>query len=515
MSFTGEDDPHDSALKRLVVVSNRLPISISRDVNGLPIVQQGSGGLVTALGPVLKNRGGLWIGWLGTADLHDTPSILNQGSRRSGYTLLPVELNQEEVDKYYAGFANEVLWFLFHGLSTLCNFDQSYWPIYEQVNGKFAKTIAGHISSADFIWVQDYHLLLTARELRAQQIHNKLGFFLHIPFPSLDTFVRMPWRYELLHAMLHYDIIGFQTLRDMRNFVQCVRNVFPGARTSGGVSVQTLRVADRELRIGAFPIGIDFKYFARRTASEEIRHASLELQADLSVPKLILGIDRLDYTKGLLRRVQAFGEALNRHPELHGRVTFLQVVVPSRLDVSRYQLLKDELERTISDINGQYTHPGWVPIQYIFRSLTDVELLAYYRIADVALVTPLKDGMNLVAKEFCASKINDDGVLILSEFAGAAAQLQNDALLVNPYDIRGTADAIYRALTMDIQEQRQRMRRLRRIIQRSNVFRWVDNFLKASIAKSIKDFPPIGDLPPVIMMNKPIDQTNPKAETIS
>ncbi|MBU0507328.1 trehalose-6-phosphate synthase [bacterium] len=486
--------------KRLVVVSNRLPISLSRNSDGTFDVRAGSGGLVTALSPVLRNRGGLWIGWLGAPDVDDTKSILDKGSAESGYTLVPVELTQEEVGKYYSGFSNEILWFLFHGLSTLCNFDPEYWPAYQSVNRKFAQVIAERTEPTDFIWIHDYHLLLCAHELRSMGVKQHLGFFLHIPFPSFDTFIRLPWRRELLHGLLQYDLLGFQTLRDMRNFVRCVRTFVPSAKTLGTGSVMTLRALDREIRIGAFPIGIDFRLFATRSASDEVHRESLNLQNNLNVPRLILGLDRLDYTKGIPYRIRAFADTLETYPELRGNVTFLQVVVPSRLDVGRYQVLKDEIERAIGDINGRFTQPGWTPIQYIFRSLTDIELLAYYRIANVALITPLKDGMNLVAKEYCACKPNEDGVLVLSEFAGAAAQFRHDALLVNPYDVKGTAAIIHRALTMDGQERRERMRRLRRITQRSNVFHWVDSFLKVAIAKTIKDFPPVTDFAPVLMI---------------
>ena len=482
---------------RLVVVSNRLPVTILKDEQSGWSVSAGSGGLVTALSPVLRNRGGLWIGWLGAGEVPaNLDELLEQGSTQTGYRLLPIALTPGEVGGYYNGFSNEVLWMLFHDFISLCNFEPSNWPVYQQVNEKFADVIARNTKSSDYVWVHDYHLLLVAAKLRELRVARHTGFFLHTPFPPLDGFLKMPWRAEILRGMLDYDLVGFQTMRDMRNFLQCVRALIRDVTVDGTRSLVTVKLAKRQLRVGAFPISIDFRDFVRRASRQEVSKEVEQIDSYLPGKKLMLGIDRLDYSKGIPLRLRAFGDALELYPELRGKIQYMQVVVPSRLDGERYQDLKKEIDRLVGHINGKYSESGWNAVNYMFRGLSDPELLAYYRRSDIALVTPLKDGMNLVAKEYCACSLDDIGVLILSEFAGAAAQLREDALLVNPFDIRGVAAAIHEAFHMPLEQQKERMRAMRRSIVRQNVFHWVDSFLNAAIARKIKDFPPVADYVP-------------------
>ncbi len=341
----------------------------------------------------------------------------------------------------------------------------------------------------DFVWVHDYHLMHVASELRRLGRTGPVAFFLHIPFPSLDMFLKLPWRLHLLRALLAYDLIGFQTLRDQRNFVQCVRALLKDvAVMERGQSL--VPAEGREVRVGSFPISIDFNAFVEQAATPEVSAAVEELHRLLPNRQLILGVDRLDDTKGIPQRLEAFRHALMRYPELHERLTLIQVVVPSREDIPQYHELKTQIERLVGEINGQFTRPGgWVPIHDVFRSLKRVELLAYYRAADIGLITPLEDDMNLVAKEYCAASLEEDCVPILSEFAGAAAQLQRGALLVDPHDIEGVAEAIHRAYVMPSAERRARMRRLRRSIREQDIFGWVDTFLRAAIAKDLSAFP--------------------------
>ncbi len=482
----------------LTVVSNRLPFVLDKGENGRHVVRPGSGGLVTALLPVLRDRGGFWVGWHGSTEpIDDIDAVLADAAMASGYQLRAVTLTEEERHKFYHGFSNEIIWPLFHDMQSLCNFDPSYWRAYCEVNRKYAEAVVQNATNGDFIWVHDYHLMNVGLELRRLHIKGKTAFFLHIPFPSLDIFVKLPWRFELLHALLEYDLIGFQTLRDRRNFVQCVRALIEDARVFGKGQVITVRLNDRDVRVGSFPISIDYNGFVKRASSTEVTEKAARLHAQLPNRQLLLGIDRLDYTKGIPHRLEAFRNALTRYPELHERVTLIQVVIPSREDIVQYHDLKSHIERLVGEIDGQFTRPGgWVPIHYIFRSLEPDELLAYYRAAEIALVTPHKDGMNLVAKEYCACSIEEDCVLILSEFAGAAAQLQEGALLVNPYDIEGVADAIRHAFLMNNAERRARMRRLRRAICQQDVFWWVDSFLRAAIAKDLSAFPLPADYVP-------------------
>jgi trehalose 6-phosphate synthase len=465
--------------RRLIIASNRLPIVLTKTDDEQWRVEPGDGGLVSALAPVLRNRGGVWIGWPGTVaeDGIDLAPLLAEATRDSGYALAPVPLTANERDKFYLGFANEIIWPLFHDLQSRCNFDPSYWAAYESVNRTFAHAIVRIAQDDDYIWVQDYHLMSVARELRALGTCSPVGFFLHIPFPAPDIFLKLPWRAQVLEALLAYDVLGFQTQRDQHNFVQCIARLFPEIELrEEGVAV-VAQVGERTVRIGSFPISIDFTAIEQQAATVEIKQHTQHIRTQLPNLKLILGVDRLDYTKGIPERLEAFRNTLRRYPELREQVVLTQVVVPSRTAIREYHALKVRIERLVSEINGEFTQAGWVPIHYIHRSLDWAQLLAYYRTADIALVTPLKDGMNLVAKEYCAASL-EDGVLILSEFAGAAVQLQHDALLVNPYHVEETADAIYQAWAMHPEERRQRMQRLRRTIRAHDIFWWVEAFLR-------------------------------------
>lgn len=479
------------ARSRLIVVSNRLPFAFRRGPGGNWVAEPGSGGLVTALLPVLRNRGGTWIGWPGSAGAAREfgPALAAAGSA-AGYDLVCVPLDEGEVREFYHGFSNEVIWPLFHDLPSLCNFDPGYWRIYCKVNRKYAAAVAARAGKGDFVWVHDYHLMGVGADMRALATQARLGFFLHIPFPSPDVFLKLPWRRQVVQALLQYDLVGFQAARDRRNFLACIEALGEEARIEGRGTVVTATTARGATRIGSFPISIDYNSFMRAAATSEVDAKARELHTLLPKRKLVLGIDRLDYTKGITLRLRAFQDLLVRHPDMRGKVSLIQVVVPSREDIPEYHRMKTEIEQLVGRINGEFARPGgWVPVWYEYRSLTRLELLAYYRAADIALITPLKDGMNLVAKEYCACSIEEDCVLILSEFAGAAEQLRGGALLVNPHDIEAVAEAIRTAHSMPQDERLARMRAMRRSIRRQDVFCWVDSFLRAAIARDLSDFP--------------------------
>lgn len=486
--------------QRLVVVSNRLPYVFARKADGAWSTKGGSGGLVSALVPVLRDRGGTWIGWPGTTgESAGLDEALAGASRKLGFNLRGVQLDAADVDNFYHGFSNEIIWPLFHDLPSLCLFEPRYWKSYQQVNRRFAEAVVEECGKADFVWVHDYHLMNVALEARKLGCKVRMGFFLHIPFPSPDIFFRLPWRSTLLHALLRFDLIGFQTARDRRNFIQCLRLSEDEVTVQGKGNVVSVTAGSYTTRVGNFPISIDYTNFARQAASPEVTGRAAELLRLLPDRKLILGVDRLDYTKGIPHRLRAFRNALDRYPELRERVSLIQVVVPSRVDIPEYHDLKIEIEQLVGEINGTFMRPGgWVPVWYVYSSLLRDDLLAYYRAAHIALVTPLKDGMNLVAKEYCACSIEEECVLILSEFAGAAAQLQRGALLVNPHDIEGVADAIYRAYAMSDEERRDRMRRLRRGIRECDIFWWVDAYLQAAIERDLSDYPQPADYVPEI-----------------
>jgi len=468
-------------MNRLIVVSNRLPFALDSTGEDLWTVTPAVGGLVSAIEPVLRERGGTWIGWPGIAgEIPKEPLV--EATRYAGYKVVPVSLSETERDEFYYGYSNEVIWPLFHDLQNFCNFEPAFWQAYKQVNVRYADAIAQSAQPDDFIWVHDYHLMYVAQALREQSVDRKLSaltFFLHIPFPPYDIFAKLPQQQRLLRALLQFDLLGFQTRRDLRNFLQCVRRVMLDAKVVSRRELQLIRFEKREIRVGHFPIGIDFDSFEHGAKSETVEQRAQRLRVTFPGCQLILGSDRLDYSKGIPERLRAFRTALERHPELRGRVILIQVVVPSRVEIPRYHEFKERIDRLVGDINGRFSTSTWLPVQYHFRSLDRDDLLAHYRACDIGFVTPLKDGMNLVAKEYCACRIEENGVLILSQFAGAAEQLKRDAVLVNPYDVEQMADTILTAFRMSEAERSARMKRMRRVVSHEDVFLWVDSFLKA------------------------------------
>jgi trehalose 6-phosphate synthase/phosphatase len=489
--------PSDGRQGHMIVVSNRLPLAFSRNGDGGWNMVPGSGGLVTALLPVLRNRGGVWIGWPGTTEpVPGLGKLLNEATRRTGYRYLPVPITARENDEFYLGYSNACLWPLFHDLLPQCVFAPEWWQSYVGVNRKYAEAVIRTAGPDDFVWLHDYQLMYAPQALRELGFEGRVAFFLHIPFPSPDIFMKLPERSAVLRALLKADLVGFQTQRDHRNFVQCVRTLVPHARVRFKGHVHIVKIEDRDISVGAFPIGIDYRRFTREARSRAAVAWRQKISGELDGRQIVFGVDRLDYTKGIPQRLQAFRQLLLRHPEVHSKVNLVEVVIPSRIGIPKYDALKVEIERLVGEINGQFTRAGWVPIHYIFRSLEFHELLGYYSAADVGLVTPLKDGMNLVAKEYCACTTDLDGVLVLSEFAGAAAQLGRNALTVNPNDVVQTAEAIYDAISMPRDERRSRMRRLRRSLKAHDVFWWVDSFVRAATEKDLRDFPLIEDYVP-------------------
>lgn len=464
---------------RLIVVSNRLPVSFEQEGDELK-AKPSSGGLVAALEPLLQQHGGVWVGNAGSEDPEQTKVLLDRATEQQSYKYAPVFLSKEEQVNFYEGFANEVVWPLFHDLQSRCNFDPKYWDFSLRVNEKFAEVTASVAEEEDLIWVHDYQLMSVGEKLRRLKPQARINFFLHIPFPPPDIFLKLPWRKEILEALLIYDLVGLQTERDLRNFLGCLRSCTEGISVSRKGEFHSVRYQGRETVIGSFPISIDFQGFSSSAGEPEVRERLAQLHQEISEPRVVLGVDRLDYTKGIPERLKAFGTFLRQYPNYRSKVTLVQVAVPSRESILGYQKLREEIERMVTQVNGEFGEPGWVPIHYIYRSIPKTELLALYQLADVALITPLKDGMNLVAKEYCASRMDKQGALILSEFAGAAAELRTGAILVNPYDELGLADAINEALNMAGTEQRRRMIRMRNQIRRSNLNHWVTEFLAAA-----------------------------------
>lgn len=471
-----------------VIVSNRLPIVLQKKDSGWE-VHAGSGGLVQAVAPIIKEHGGVWVGWPGVAGEEEGwRQVASEAVAKTGYELSPVPLSEDEVSSFYLGFSNSVLWPLFHDFLDRCDFEPQYWRAYRRVNRKFSEAVLESSGPRDFIWVQDYQLIPVGQLVRERRPDQRIGFFLHTPFPPLDIFVKLPWRAAILRSLAAYDVLGFQTYRDRRNFLTCLGELLPEVRTRGRGSVVRADIDGREISVAGFPVGIDFAGFAEAAASAEVVERMEELREEIGDAAILLGVDRQDYTKGIPQRLKAFRTLLERNPDLHEKVILFQISVPSREGVSEYQDLKVEIERLVGEINGRFATVGWVPVQYYYRSVAKRTLVALYRMADVAFVTPLKDGMNLVAKEYCACQVEGKGALVLSEFAGAAAQLESGALLVNPYDIEGVAEALKRALALPPEERKERMKRMRRRIRRQDVFWWADRYLAAVFGKSLKHF---------------------------
>lgn len=467
-------------VEEITIVSNRLPVVMHHNADGWQ-VESGTGGLVQAMNPILERMGGRWIGWPGLCveDGSGWLEPLHQVSTQVGFEMNPVILTRAQVDGFYAGFSNSVIWPLFHGFADRCDFDARFYEIYHAVNEKFADVITACANKNDLLWVHDYHLMHVGQWLRMRGRRGPLCFFLHIPFPSPENYTKLPWRKDILQALLAYDLVGLQTERDRNNFVQCIERVLPDVLIHEVHDTIILETQTRRVQVGVFPISTDFADFSRLAASDEVQQRMLALREQIGPYQVLLGIDRLDYTKGLIERLLAFEQALKQFPELMETVVLFQLVIPSRENVQEYRTLKRELDRLVGRINGRFSTPAWQPIRYLYNTVEPPELCALYRLASAAVVTPLRDGMNLVAKEYCACQVDETGVLILSEFAGAAATMDG-AIRVNPYDINELSKEIHTAVTMNKTERTQRMRVLREHIRTHDVFWWAKRFLDAA-----------------------------------
>ena len=463
--------PERAGPGRLLIVSNRLPVTCRTGEDGAELRPSG-GGLATGLWAPHRAGEGLWIGWPGSSADLDPADAARIREQLDAQRLIPVDLSAEEIKLYYESYANGVLWPLFHYLFSRLPLEVHDFPVYEAVNERFAEITAKAWRPGDSIWVHDYQLLLVPGMLRRRLPDARIGFFLHIPFPSSEVFRALPNRERILTGMLGADLVGFHTAAYARHFAASVLRVLGVAST-----VDRLRFEGREVHIGVFPMGVDAAAFEATAVERRVVDETLVLRGEPET-QLLLGIDRLDYTKGIPRRLLAYERLLADHPELRGKVRFVQVAVPSRQDVGAYQEFRREAEELIGRIQGAFATPQWVPVHWMYRNLSREEVVALYRAADVLLVTPLRDGMNLVAKEFVASRLDEDGVLVLSEFAGAASELAG-AISVNPYDVEGSARAYLRALTMPRDERRERMRTLRRRVCRYDVHHWADDFRAA------------------------------------
>ena len=468
-------------MKRLLIVSNRLPVTIQKK-KGKISFNQSMGGLATGLGSFYQSFNSKWVGWCGITseriDL-DKKKIIETRLEKE-FSSYPVFLSKRAVESYYSEFCNRTLWPLLHGFTQYATYNRNSWKAYEKVNEIFANGVLKIADPEDIIWVHDYHLMLLPRLLRKEHPKIAVGFFLHTPFPSSDIFRLLPWREEILHGLLESDLIGFHTYSYVQNFLMTVRRLLSLNHTLGKIIFE-----NHIVKVDSFPIGIDYPRFAEAETKPKVRASITKLSSRLGKTKKILSIDRLDYTKGVLHRLKGFDLFLNSYPEFKKKVTLVLVAVPSRTKVKHYQSLKKNVDELIGKINGDHGTLGWTPIQYIYRSLPFHSLLALYRISDVALITPLRDGMNLIAKEYVATKTDGRGVLILSEMAGAVEELR-EAIIINPNNIDEIAEALKKALSMPEYEQIRRNRIMQDRLRTYDIKVWANDFMN-SLSQVKKD----------------------------
>ncbi len=454
-------------MSRLIVISNRVSAPRPNDPKGA------QGGLSVALAAALREYRGIWFGWSGNKVDEFTGHIDLQ--RHGGVTTATIDLEEQDVDEYYNGYANRTLWPLFHYRIDLAEYDRSFAGGYERVNERFAGTASPLIEPDDLVWVHDYHLIPLGAQLRERGLKNRMGFFLHIPFPPSRLMVSLPFHEGLVLSLLAYDVIGFQTEEWLESFRHYVERELGGRCEPDG----TIHVGDRSVHAAAYPIGIDYQEFCEAATSERSTQAYDRLKKSADGRHTIIGVDRLDYSKGMEERFLGYRRFLEEHGDCRGKLFLLQIAPPSRGEVHTYEIIREDLDELSGRINGEFAEVDWVPIRYVNQGYAREDLAGFYRASEMALITPLRDGMNLVAKEYVAAQDPEDpGVLILSRFAGAALQMK-DAILINPYSKDEISDAIHTALTMPKEERIRRWQAMNESVKNEDVVAWRRAFVGA------------------------------------
>ncbi|QES87945.1 bifunctional alpha,alpha-trehalose-phosphate synthase (UDP-forming)/trehalose-phosphatase [Rhizosphaericola mali] len=459
-------------MSKAIIISNRLPIKIVTKKNKNTL-HHSEGGLATGLESVFKkSNDNIWVGWPGMV-VKDTDAQLDIENQLAEMHLKPIFLSKKQVDGFYLGFSNATLWPIFHYATNYARYNDADWKIYQEVNEKFAEVIIPLVEDGDTIWIHDYHLLLLPRLIKEKCKNVSIGFFQHIPFPSFEIFRLIPWRKQLLDGMLGADLLGFHTIDDVNHFIDSASRLLDTTINSNVIFYK-----GEISSVDAFPMGIDFEKFNSKLPKLQATQKDVaNLKRQFGDTKIVLSIDRLDYSKGILPRIHAFEQFLQKHSEYKGKVTLFMIVVPSRDSIYRYKELKDEIDKVVGDINARFRTLDWRPIEYFYQSFPVEYLSALYQMSDICLVTPMRDGMNLVCKEYVASRNEEDGVLILSEMAGSSREL-GDALIVNPNDIGQIEEAIVAAIKMSPKEQQIRMVKMRQIIEKFNIVHWVKIFME-------------------------------------
>ncbi|NIA06352.1 MAG: bifunctional alpha,alpha-trehalose-phosphate synthase (UDP-forming)/trehalose-phosphatase [Actinobacteria bacterium] len=460
-------------MSRLLIVSNRLSVSVAKRGGGV-IFRPSTGGLATGLASLAKFYERLWIGWPGISSEKLSPAARDQACRRlAEQNCYPVFFSDKEIDAYYDGFCNKTIWPLFHYFPLRTRYEDRYWRAYEQANEAFCEVVLQATQPGDRIWIHDYQLMLLPQLIRRKLPTAQIGFFLHIPFPSFELFRLLPWRNELIDGILGADLIGFHTYDYVRHFLSSICRIAGIEHTLG-----RLTVGNRLVKVDAFPMGIDYQKYSQAVQKPEVQKELSTLRDQVGDRKIILSIDRLDYSKGIIQRLEAFDLFLSQNPQYKGKVTLILLAVPSRTNVEDYRTLRRRLESLVGRVNGEHGSLGWVPVWYLYREVSFERLVALYNLADVALLTPLRDGMNLISKEFVAAKADGRGVLILSEMAGAASEL-GEAMIVNAHHKGGIVKAIKEALEMSSDERAHRNKLMQKRLSRYDFSRWAGDFLNS------------------------------------
>lgn len=494
-------------MNRILVVSNRLPVNITKRDNKLQF-SQSSGGLATGMSALQKTYEMIWVGWPGITKYtqNEKKEIVDQLNKQS---LVPVFLSRKQVELYYENFSNRTIWPLFHYFTQYTHYNETTWEAYREVNKLFARKVIEQYREGDFIWIHDYHLMLVPEMIRQKKPNASIGYFLHIPFPSFEIFRYLPWRDSVLKGILGADLVGFHTFDYARHFSSSIMRLQGLEHYLGQVFYD-----DRMVRIDTFPMGIDFIKYAEAPTKKQVKKQVKYYHEICKDSRIIISIDRLDYSKGILQRLDAFHQLLHDVPSLKEKVTLILLVVPSRDKVDSYQQLKQEVDEFVGRINGEHGTISWSPVKYFYRSLPSDSVSALYSVADVCLVTPFRDGMNLVAKEFIASKEKGDGVLILSEMAGSVNEL-SEAIIINPNDIQDIVDALRQALEMPEDEQQNRIQPMRDRLQRYDIYKWAEDFVDRLVnVKSNQDQSRVKLLRPEIRDRMVRDYKNKKKRLI-
>ncbi|MFC1616614.1 bifunctional alpha,alpha-trehalose-phosphate synthase (UDP-forming)/trehalose-phosphatase [Candidatus Margulisiibacteriota bacterium] len=460
-------------MSRKIIVSNRLPINIQKKNNKWTF-EPSIGGLATGLNSIHQNEDSLWVGWSGIEDENLSTKDIKEITKKlkNEYKCIPFFLTKKEIELYYNCFSNKTIWPLFHYFTAVTEYNAEYWDYYQIVNNKVACELKKVMGRYDTVWIQDYQLMLLPQLIKEGFPNAKIGFFLHIPFPSFEVFRLLPWRIEILKGMLGADLIGFHTYDYVRHFISCVRRIL-----QYDAKLSTITTENRQVKIDAFPMGIDYKKYNEASEKLTIQREIQALKSEINSTKVILSIDRLDYTKGIPHRLEAYDKFLTEHPEWKKKVTFILIVAPSRTMVDTYSDLKKELDELVSRINSKHGSIGWVPIWYYFQTFHFNRLIALYKISDILLVTPIRDGMNLIAKEYIATKNNKKGVVILSETAGAVCEL-GEAIVINPNNSEEISEAIAVALKMPTEEQIKRNTIMHKRLALYDVNYWANDFIE-------------------------------------